>query len=60
MLIMPCSVSILLRCTRWSSSPSAPVSARIVKMVAYLRVDALIILLTFSVVGMSGVPSSTL
>jgi len=29
-------------------------------MVAYLRVDALIILLTFSVVGMSGVPSSTL
>jgi hypothetical protein len=60
MVICPSCVSILLRCVLYSSSPSAPVSAMIVKIVAYLLVDALIIFVTFSVEGIIGVPSATL
>ena len=60
MLIIPCSESILFLWTLCSSPPSAPISDRIVKIVAYFRVDAEIIFVTFSVVGISGVPSATL
>lgn len=60
MLTIPCSVSIFLRCSLWSSSPSTPISAMMVKIVAYRLVDALIILVTFSVVGIIGVPCSHL
>jgi len=60
MLTIPCSVSILFRCSLWSSSPSTPISAISVKIVAYLLVDALIIFVTFSVVGIIGVPNSHL
>ena len=38
-----------------SSCPSTPVSLRMVKIVAYFRVEADIILSTFAVVGMSGI-----
>ena len=59
-VIIPCSVSILVRCVLCSSSPSAPISARIVKIVVYFLLDAEIIFIMFSVVGIRGVPSATL
>jgi hypothetical protein len=59
-VIVPCSVSILFRGVLCSSSPSAPVSVSIVKIVAYLLLDAEIICVTLFVVGIMGVPSATL
>lgn len=53
--MIPCAVSMLLSSIVASSCASNPVSARIVKMVAYFGVDALIILLMFSVVGIRGI-----
>jgi len=54
-VIIPCSVSMSFLCVVASSCPSSPVSVRIVKIVAYLGVDALMILLMFSVVGIIGI-----
>ena len=55
-----CSVPILLRGVLCSSSPSAAVSVSIVNIVACSWFDAEIIFVTFSVVGIMGVPSATL
>jgi len=60
MLTIPCSVSIFLRCSLCSSSPSTPISAMRVKIVAYRLVEAEIIFVTFSRVGIIGVPCSHL
>jgi hypothetical protein len=54
-LIIPCSASMSFLCVVTSSCASNPVSARIVKIVAYFLDDALMILLMFSVVGISGI-----
>ena len=53
--MIPCVVSMFLRSIFASSCASNPVSASIVKIVAYFGVDADIILLMFSVVGMRGI-----
>jgi len=52
---MPCSASMSFRCVVTSSRASIPVSARIVKIVAYFFVHAHIILFMFSVVGIKGI-----
>ena len=54
-LMFPLSVSMSFRVTVASSCPSKPVSFRIVKIVAYLREAADIILSTFCVVGIRGI-----
>ena len=54
-LKIPLSMSISFRVTVASSCPSKPVSFRIVKIVAYLREAADIILSTFCVVGIRGI-----
>lgn len=59
-LIIPFSASMSFLCVVTNSWASMPVSARIVKIVAYFLVDALIILLMFSVVGISGILRSHL
>jgi hypothetical protein len=60
-VILPSSEFILLRLVLCSSSSAAAaVSARIVKIVAYRRLDASIIFFTFSVLGIIGVPSGVL
>jgi len=59
-LIIPFSASMSFLCVVTSSWASMPVSARIVKIVAYFLVDADIILLMFSVVGISGILRSHL
>jgi hypothetical protein len=53
-LIIPCSWSMSFLCVVTSSCASSPVSARIVNIVAYFLFVAAMILLMFSVVGMSG------
>jgi hypothetical protein len=53
--MIPYVVSMFLRSIVASSCASNPVSASIVKIVAYFGVDADIILLMFSVVGMRGI-----
>jgi len=55
MLMMACVCSNWFRCVWCSSSPSTPVSAISLNMVANLSVVAEIILFTWSVVGMIGV-----
>jgi len=60
MEIIPCSVSMSSRLVLSSSFPSAPVSAKIVKIVAYFWDALFTISSTFSVVGIIGVFSSTL
>jgi hypothetical protein len=57
---IPCCWSMSFRCVVTSSWASNPVSARIVKMVAYFVFDAEMILLMFSVVGISGIFRSVL
>ena len=59
-LIIPCSASMLFLCIVAGSCASSPVSARIVKIVAYFRGEAEIFLLMFSVVGISGIFRSVL
>jgi hypothetical protein len=59
-LMIPCSWSMSFRCVVTSSCPSSPVSARIVKIVAYFSVAALMILFMFSVVGIRGILRSHL
>ena len=54
-LIIPCSLSMYCLVMVASSCPSKPVSFRIVKIIAYLRVDADMILSIFAVVGMIGI-----
>jgi len=54
-LMIPLSRSMSFLCMVASSCASKPVSARIVKIVAYFGGDALMILVMFSVVGMSGI-----
>ena len=54
-LIIPLSASICVRCMVSSSLPSSPVSLRMVKIVAYFRDEAEIILSMFSVVGINGI-----
>ena len=60
MVIFPSSRFILLLGVLCSSSPSAAISAIIVKMVANFLLDAEIIFVTLSVVGIMGVPSVSL
>lgn len=59
-LIIPCSWSMSFLCVVTSSCASSPVSASIVKIVAYFGIDADMILLMFSVVGISGILRSVL
>jgi hypothetical protein len=60
MVISPRSRLILLRGVLCSSSPSAPISARIVKIVVYWHVEADIMVATSLGVGIIGVPSASL
>jgi len=60
MLITPCSLSMSVCAVFSSSCPSAPTSASSVKITAYRLVAVVIMALTFSGVGISGVFSSTL
>ncbi len=53
--MIPCVMSMSLSPVVTSSWAFNPVSARIVKIVAYFGVDADIILLMFSVVGIRGI-----
>ena len=57
-VIIPCSVSMSLRLMSYSSAPSNPVSANIVKVVAVFMVAAAIIASTFCFVGMIGIFAS--
>ena len=52
--MIPCSVSICFLDSLSNSFASNPVSAKIVNIVVYFSVVALMIFLTFSVVGISG------
>jgi len=54
-LIIPLSASICFLCVLANSIPSKPVSAKIVKIVAYFLVDADMILFMFSLVGIKGI-----
>ncbi len=60
MLIILCSKSMLFLCVLCSSCPSAPVSTKMVKIVAYRFVDADIIFSMLAVVGIMGVFASHL
>ena len=59
-LMIPLSASICVLGIVANSIPSNPVSFKIVKIVAYFRDDAEIILSMFAVVGIRGIFLSTL